>query len=49
MNEIILLNVECKDCHVLEVWSLNELKDVESPIECVECERTNIDITLNNK
>ena len=47
-NGVILLNVECKDCNMLEIWSLNELKDVESPIECVECEGVNMDITLNN-
>ena len=49
MNGIILLNLECRDCYINELWSLSELQHVEHPIECVECEGTNIDITLNNK
>jgi len=50
MNEIILINMDCKDCKKREVWSVNEFEYVDdNPLECGDCHSENINITLNNK
>ena len=49
-NEIILINMDCKDCKAREVWSINEFEYVDDlPIECGDCHSENMNITLNNK
>ncbi len=48
--EIVLVNLDCKDCNAREVWSVNEFEFVDDlPIECGDCHSENINITLNNK
>ena len=50
MNEIILINLDCKDCKAREVWSVNEFEFVgDYPIECGDCHSDDMNITLNNK
>ena len=50
MNEIILINLDCKECNNKEVWSIKEFEYVgDYPIECDKCHNDNMNITLNNK
>ena len=50
MNEIILINLDCKECNNKEVWSINEFEFVgDYPIECDKCHNEEMNITLNNK
>tara|TARA_Y100001963_G_scaffold121536_1_gene170204 strand:+ start:299 stop:481 length:183 start_codon:yes stop_codon:yes gene_type:complete len=50
MNEIILINLDCKECNNKEVWSIKEFEYVgDYPIECDKCHSEEMNITLNNK
>ena len=43
MNEIILINLDCKDCNNKEVWSIKEFEFVgDYPIECDKCHNDEI-------
>lgn len=49
-KEIILINLDCKECNNKEVWSINEFEFVgDYPIECDKCHNDEMNITLNNK
>ena len=49
MNE--LLNVDCKQCKIKEVWTIKELEYIDTNylVYCSNCDSPQINITLNNK